>query len=87
LTNVLKKSFETYEWDEACNEAFKTLEGILVQAPVLKLFDFDKDFEIHLNASYFAIRGVIMQNGRLVSFESKKLSETERGWLTHEKEM
>jgi hypothetical protein len=42
LTNLLKKSSETYEWDETCNEAFETLKGILVKAPMLKLFEFDK---------------------------------------------
>jgi hypothetical protein len=47
----LKKSFETYEWDEVCNEAFETLKGILVKALVLKLPDFDKDLEIHSDAS------------------------------------
>ncbi len=46
LKNLLKKSSGTYEWDEACNEAFETLKGILVEAPMLKLLDFDKDFEI-----------------------------------------
>jgi len=53
----------------------------------LKLPDFDKDFEIHSDASDFAIGGVIVQDGRPVAFESKKLSETERRWPTHEKEM
>jgi len=81
LTNLLKKSSETYEWEEACNEAFETLKGILVKAPVLKLPDFDKDFEIHSDASDFAIGGVLVQEGKLVAFESKKLSETERRWL------
>jgi hypothetical protein len=75
LTNLLKKSSETYEWDEACNEAFQTLKGILVKAPMLKLPDFDKDFEIHSDASDFVIRGVLVQDGRLVAFESKKLNE------------
>ena len=28
-----------------------------------------------------------MQEGRPVAFESKKLSDVERGWRTHEKEM
>jgi hypothetical protein len=51
----LKKSSRTYEWDEACNEAFETLKNILVKAPVLKLLDFDKDFEIHFDAFGFAI--------------------------------
>ncbi len=64
LTNLLKKSSRTYEWDEACNEAFETLKGILVKASVLKLPDFDKDFEIHFDASNFAIGGVLVQDGR-----------------------
>jgi hypothetical protein len=87
LTNLLKKSSGTYEWDETCNEAFETLKGILVKVLVLKLLDFDKDFEIHSNAFDFAMGGILVQDGRLVAFESKKLSETERRWLTHEKEM
>jgi hypothetical protein len=77
LTNLLKKSSRTYELDEACNEAFKTLKDILVKALVSKLPNFDKDFEIHSNASDFAIGGVIIHYGKPVAFESKKLNETE----------
>jgi hypothetical protein len=87
LTNLLKKSAITYEWEKTCGEAFETLKGILVKASVLKLPDFDKEFEIHSDASDFAIGGVLVQEGRPVAFESKKLSETERRWPTHEKEM
>jgi hypothetical protein len=76
LTNLLKKSAITYEWEEACDEAFEKLKGILVKALVLKLPDFDKEFEIHSDASDFAIGRVLMQEGRPVAFESKKLSET-----------
>jgi len=53
------------------------LKDILVKAHVLKLPDFDKDFKIHSDAFDFAIGGVLVQDGRLVAFESKKLSETE----------
>ncbi len=60
LTNLLKKSFGTYEWDEACNEAFETFKGVLVQSLVLKLPDFDKDFEIHFDASNFVIGKILM---------------------------
>ncbi len=87
LINLLKKSARIYEWDGACDEAFETLKGILVKAPVLKLPNFDKDYEIHSDASDFAIAGILMQEGKLVAFESKKLSETKRRWLTHEKEI
>jgi len=77
LTNLLKKSSKTYEWDETCNEAFETLKGILVKVFVSKLSNFDKDFKIHSNAFDFVIKGVLVQDGRLVAFESKKLSDTE----------
>jgi len=77
LTNLLKKSIVTYEWEGACNKAFEALKGILVKVPVLKLPDFGKDFEIHFDASDFAIRGVLMQEGRPVAFENKKLNEIE----------
>jgi hypothetical protein len=87
LINLLKKSVVIYEWEGACNEAFETLKGILVKAPVLKLLDFDKDFEIHSDAFDFAIGGVLMQEERSMALESMKLSETERRWPTHEKEM
>ncbi len=60
LTNLLKRSSRTYEWDEVCNEAFETLKNILVKALILKLLNFDKDFEIHSNAFNFAIRGVLV---------------------------
>jgi hypothetical protein len=87
LTNLLKKSAMTYEWEGACDEAFETLKGIMVKAPVLKLHDFDKDFEIHSDASDFAIGGVLVQEGRSVTSENKELSETERRWPTYKKEM
>jgi hypothetical protein len=45
----------TYEWDEACNEVFETLKGIFVKMLMLKLFSFNKDFEIHSNASDFVM--------------------------------
>jgi hypothetical protein len=57
-----------------CNEAFETLKCILVKALVLKLPDYDKDFEIHSDAFNFAIGGVLVQDGRPVAFENKKLS-------------
>jgi hypothetical protein len=68
----------------------KCIEQVLKEFPDVmpeKLPDFNKDFEIHSDASDFAIRGVLVQDGRPVAFESKKLNETERKWPTHEKEM
>jgi hypothetical protein len=60
LTILLKKSTRTYEWDGTCDDAFETLKNILVKMLVLKLRDFDKDFEIHFDASDFTIGGILM---------------------------
>jgi hypothetical protein len=59
----------------------------LVKALVLKLLDFNKDFEIHFDASDFAIGWAQVQNGRLVTFENKTLNETKQRQPIHEKEM
>ncbi len=48
-----------------------------MKAHVLKFPNFDEDFEIHFDASNFAIRGIQVQDGRWVAFEHKKLSEME----------
>jgi hypothetical protein len=44
-------------------------------------------FEIHFNVFDFTTEGVLVQDRRSMAFESKKLSEIERRWPTHEKEM
>ena len=86
LSDLLKKSMSEI-WDEHCYRAFGELKRGLTFAHVLKFSKFKKPFEVHTDASDFAIGGVLMQEGRPVAFESKKLSDVERRWPTHEKEM
>ncbi len=59
------------------------MKGILVKAFMLKLPNFDKYFKIHFDASNFKIKGTLVQDGKLVAFESKKLNKMEQKWLTH----
>jgi hypothetical protein len=87
VTNLLKNSSGTYEWDGTCNEAFETMKDIFMKMPMLKLPKFDKDFEIHSDASNFAIGGILMQDEKPMAFKNKKLNEAERRWPTHKKEM
>ena len=71
LSDLLKKSVSEI-WDEHCYRAFGKLKRRLTSTPVLKFPEFKKPFEVHIEASDFATGGVIMQEGRLVAFESKK---------------
>ncbi|XP_070013663.1 uncharacterized protein [Nicotiana sylvestris] len=64
------------EW-EAPIKAFEGLKIAVTEDPVLALPDFVKTFEVHTDASDFAIGGVLMQDKHPFAFESRKLNETE----------
>lgn len=55
--------------------------------PVLTLPNFEAPFDVWTNASDYAISGVLMQQGRPIAFENRKLSDTERRYSMHEKGM
>lgn len=74
LTDLLKKRVQWY-WSEKCQEAFDDLKRAVTD---LALPDYSKAFELHTDASDFAIGGVLMQEGHPVSYESRKLNDTER---------
>jgi hypothetical protein len=86
LSDLLKKN-QAIVWTEACEHAFEELKTKLSSPPVLKFPEFDQPFEVHTDASDFAIGGVLMQGERPIAFESKKLDGTQTKWPTHEKEM
>ncbi|GKE59631.1 putative nucleotidyltransferase, ribonuclease H [Tanacetum coccineum] len=86
LTDLLKKN-KAWIWDEECQASFESLKKAVMEEPVLRLPDVTMPFELHTDASYFAIGGVLMQDGHPISFESRKLNETERKYTVQEKEM
>ena len=69
LTDLLKKN-RTWHWSEECQHAFEELKKTIFENPVLVLSDHTKPFEIHTNASDFAIGGVVMQKGHPIAFKS-----------------
>ncbi|KAH0743133.1 hypothetical protein KY290_031126 [Solanum tuberosum] len=86
LTDLLKKGRE-WEWTDLCQNAFEKLKAAITDESVLALPDFTKAFEIHTDASDFAIGGVLMQEGHPIVFERRKLNDAERRYSAHEREM
>ena len=84
LTNFLKKN-KAWEWDERCQQAFEDLKKTVTEESVLALPDHTKGFEVHIDASGFAIGGVLMQDRHPIAFESRKLNDTERRYTVQEK--
>jgi hypothetical protein len=87
LFNLLGKEGQVLKWDEDFEKAFEELKTLLSMAGVLKYSEFDKEFEVHTDASSFAIGGVLMQDGHLVAYESRKLTGSQQRWPIHEKEL
>ena len=86
LTDLLKKT-KAWEWSKECQGAFDRLKAAVIEEPVLALPNHLLPYEVHTDASDFAIGGVLMQQDHPIAYESRKLNETERRYTVQEKEM
>ena len=73
-------------------KAFNKLKEIFTTRPVLVAPDLDKEFRIEAGASNYAMEGVLSMKcsdklWRPVAFISKSLSDTERNYEIHNKEI
>jgi hypothetical protein len=82
LLDLLKKEL-FFKWKEEQYRAFEDLEKTNLFAPVYKVLDFTKSFEVHTNANDFSIGGVLMQKVFLIAFKNKKFFEAQLQWLIH----
>jgi hypothetical protein len=87
LSDLLTKENKVLGWNALSDKAFQEIKLALVSSGVLRYPNFDEPFEVHIDASGFAIGGVLMQGGQPVAFESKKLTGSQLRWPTHEKEL
>ncbi|KAK3008924.1 hypothetical protein RJ639_014706 [Escallonia herrerae] len=85
--NRTSEEEQSLEWSKECQSAFSAMKRAMSEDPVLALLDVSKSFEVHTNASDFALEGVLMQECHPVAYESRKLNEAERRYTAHEKEL
>jgi hypothetical protein len=86
ITELLKKG-NKYVWSETCDEALKNLNKLLTTSPVLAQPDNDKLFDIYCDASGTGLRGVLMQEGQVISYSSRQLWHHEEHYSTHDLEL
>jgi hypothetical protein len=69
IAELLKKG-NKYVWSDVCDEALKNLKKLLTTSPVLAQPNTDKPFDVYCDASSTGLGGVLMQEGRVISYSS-----------------
>ncbi|GFY34448.1 retrovirus-related Pol polyprotein from transposon 17.6 [Trichonephila clavipes] len=81
----LKRKLKIYLWSIEAQKAFDLVKGAITKAPVLKLPDIKKPFELFTDASSIGVGAVLNQEQRPVVFASRTLSATERNYAVTER--
>ena len=90
--NMLTRKDEKWWWGDEQQKVFDELKKVFTSKPVLVAPDLDKEFSVEADASNYATGGVLSmkysdKKWRPVAFISKSLSDTERNYEIHDKEM
>jgi len=90
--NVLTRKDKKWQWGDEQQRAFNELKKVFTSKPVLAAPDLDKEFRVEADTSNYATREVLSmkysdKKWRPVAFISKSLSDTERNYEIHDKEM
>ena len=86
LTQLIKKD-ETFTWTDLKDQAFNKLKQILASEPILKLPDFDKTFEVIVDACGQGIGGILQQDRHPIAYESRQLRVHEKNYPNHDLEL
>jgi hypothetical protein len=86
ITGLLKKG-NKYLWSESCDEAFKHMKTLLITSPVLAQPDTTKPFDVYFDSSGTGLGGVLMQEGRVISYSSRQLRRHGEHYPTHDLEL
>ena len=70
--------------DEDCEASFQELKKCLVTAPMLILPDKHKDYHVYCDTSCRGLGGVLMKEGRVVSYASRQLRPHGLNYATHD---
>jgi hypothetical protein len=86
MTELLKKD-KKFEWMPASEASFQELKKRLATAPILVTTDTEMPFSIYCDASGQELGCVLMQDGRVVAYASRRLRKHEVNYLTHDLEL
>ena len=84
---VLLKQADTFNWTAECDTAFAGLKNALCNAPVLALPDLNRPFEVICDACGVGLGAVLLQDGRPLAFDGKRMNPAEQNYSVGEQEL
>ena len=73
-----------YEWTKECDVEFTKLKELLMSALILRIPDMEKDFIVCTNASRQGLGAILMKEGGVIAYASRKLKPHEENYPTHD---
>ena len=86
MTELLRKNVK-FEWTEERQKCMDELKGRLTSAHILTLSDDENEFVIYSDASWNGLGCVLIQNGKVVAYISRRLKPHEGRYPTHDLEL
>jgi hypothetical protein len=86
ITELQKKN-KKFVWTKKCAEAFRRLKELLTTTPILRVPARDIDFLVCTDASKEGLGGVLMQDGQVIAYFSRKLRRHEENYATRDLEL
>ena len=86
LRKLLQKDVE-FQWHHEHDSAFTTLKEMIKNAGTLSYFEVSKPVVIQIDASQEALGAALVQEGHIIAFASKSLTETEKRYANIEREL
>ncbi|MCO5614524.1 hypothetical protein L7F22_068807 [Adiantum nelumboides] len=85
--HMLTQKGVPFSWGVSEVTAFQTLKEKMTTGPVLILPDLQKSFEVYCDACGRSLGAVLMQEGRVIAYESRMFSKPEMTAQIYEKEL
>ena len=84
ITNCMKQ--REFVWTKAAAKAFNEVKQKMTKAPIMRLPDFTKPFEVECDVSGIGIGGVLSQKHHPIAYCSEKLNDAKQKYSTYDKE-